>query len=193
MQSRMLRRALGYCEVLCWSAGVLALAYFVWISLSTRRYQSQQAARLRTLQQLAAQEPPATEPGDPLGKISIPRIGISAIIQEGIDERTLRLAVGHFPESPTPGKAGTVALAGHRDTFFRGLARVRLNDLIQIESTGRTYKYKVIRTYVVKASDLNVLRSSSQSDLTLITCFPFRYIGPAPERFIVQSRLSSLP
>ncbi|HEY4660218.1 MAG TPA: class D sortase, partial [Terriglobales bacterium] len=127
------------------------------------------------------------------GRISIPRVGVSSIVEEGVDDSTLRRAVGHFPDSHAPGDEGTVALAGHRDTFFRGLAHVRLNDLIVVETTRGTYKYQVVRTSVVEPTDTQVLRSSSQSDLTLVTCFPFRYIGPAPQRFIVQSRRISSP
>jgi sortase A len=178
-------------ECAFWCAGVLAISYFVFISTSTELSQLHQAKRLQVLQ--AASSTPQQKLGDPLGRISIPRIGLSAIVEEGVDDSTLRRAVGHFPDSHSPGEDGTVALAGHRDTFFRGLARVRLNDLIVVETIRGTYKYQVVHTYVVEPADMQVIRSSPQSDLTLVTCFPFRYIGPAPQRFIVQSRrVSSL-
>jgi sortase A len=173
-------------EGVFWCAGVLAISYFVFTSTSARVFQAHQAKRLQVLKAASPQTRPRL--GDPFGKISIPRIGVSAIVEEGVDDSTLRRAVGHFPDSHAPGDEGTVALAGHRDTFFRGLARVRLNDLIVLETARGTYKYEVVHTSVVEPTDTQVLRSSPQSDLTLVTCFPFRYIGPAPRRFIVQSR-----
>jgi sortase A len=127
--------------------------------------------------------------GDVFGKISIPRLAISAIIAEGVDDATLRRAVGHFPESSTPGKKGTVALAGHRDTFFRRLGHIRLHDQITLETPNGVYRYQVIRTEVVSPDHIEVIRSSPESDLTLVTCYPFGYLGHAPDRFIIQALL----
>ena len=179
-----------------WVVGTLALGWFVLTHLSTWRFQQSQAARLETLQLETLRKEPIKliplRPGDPFGKISIPRIGLSAMIAEGVDDATLRHAVGHFPRSATPDRAGTVALAGHRDTFFRGLARVRLNDLIELETPSGKYQYQVIRTAVVGPEHVELVQRSSESDLTLVTCFPFYYVGPAPQRFVVQAlRLTS--
>ena len=114
------------------------------------------------------------------------------MITEGVDDDTLSHAVGHFPESSTPETVGTVALAGHRDTFFRGLAHVRQNDLIELQTAYGKYRYRVIRTAVVGPQHVELVQPSSKSDLTLVTCFPFHYIGPAPQRFVVQAlRLAS--
>ena len=178
-------------EYMLWCAGALALSYFAFISASAKLFQVHEIKRLQVLETASPQTPRRLD--GPFGRISIPRVGVSAIIEEGADESTLRRAVGHFPESHALGERGTVALAGHRDTFFRGLAHVRLNDLIVIETPRGTYKYQVVHTSVVQPTDIQVLRSSPLSDLTLVTCFPFRYIGPAPERFIVQSRRISSP
>jgi sortase A len=180
------RYLLRFVEYVFWCAGVLAISYFVFVSESAKLSQAHQAKRLQVLE--AAPPQMLRRPSDPLGRISIPRIGVSAIVEEGVDDSTLRRAVGHFPDSHDPGDEGTVALAGHRDTFFRGLAHVRLNDLIVVETTRGTYTYEIVHTSVVEPKDTQVLRSSPQSDLTLVTCFPFRYIGPAPKRFIIQSR-----
>ncbi len=138
------------------------------------------------MQQHPAQQVALRE-GDLFGKISIPRIGLSAIIAEGIDDRTLRHAVGHFPESSSPERPGTVALAGHRDTFFRALARIRVNDLVTLETSHGKYEYQVVHTAAVSPQHVELVQNSSESDLTLVTCFPFRYIGRAPQRFIVQA------
>ncbi len=173
-------------EFVCWCGGVLAVVSFLLVSWSSHTFQAREQERLERLQELAVQQS-TSGPGNPFGKILIPRVGVSAMIAEGIDEKTLRHAVGHFPESATPNAAGTVALAGHRDTFFRGLKDIRINDLVTLETPSGKYKYKVVRTAVVGPQHVELVRSSSQSDLTLVTCFPFHYIGPAPKRFIVQA------
>jgi sortase A len=179
-------RLLRGIEYACWSAGLLAITWVALASWSSVRYQTQQAKRLENLRQNPA-EKKLVRSGDPFGEISIPRLGLSAIIAEGVDESTLRHAVGHFPESSTPEAAGTVVLAGHRETFFRGLSHVRLHDLVKLETPHGKYQYEVVRTAVVGPQHVELVESSPQSDLTLVTCFPFRYIGPAPQRFVVQA------
>lgn len=186
-RSATLRHRLLRCiEYACWLAGVLAIASVALESWSSVTFQAQQARRLEVLRQDRA-EGSLAQLGDPFGKISIPRVGLSAIIAEGVDERTLRHAVGHFPQSSTPEGAGTVVLAGHRETFFRGLAHVRLHDLVKLETPHGKYQYEVVRTEVVGPQHVELVESSPQSDLTLVTCFPFRYVGRAPQRFIVQA------
>jgi sortase A len=175
-----------YIEYVCWSAGILAVAWVGLVTWSSDRFQTEQARRLEIMRQVPAERRLAG-PGDPFGEISIPRLRFSAIIAEGVDEQTLRHAVGHFPESSTPEEGGTVALAGHRDTFFRGLADVRLHDLVILKTPTGKYKYEVVHTGVVGPQRVELVQSSPQSDLTLVTCFPFRYIGGAPQRFIVEA------
>ncbi len=114
------------------------------------------------------------------------------MVAEGDDDDTLRHAVGHIPGTAAPWGAGNVALAGHRDTFFRGLSRVRLDDVIELETLRGTFKYRVERITVVGPQDIQVVQSP-QWDLTLVTCFPFHYVGAAPQRYIVQGlRLKSI-
>lgn len=185
--SKTLRHRLLRCiEYVCWAAGVLAVTWVASASWSSATFQTQQAKRLEILRRGPAEQRLARR-GDPFGEISIPRVGLSAIIAEGVDERTLRHAVGHFPESSTPEGAGTVALAGHRETFFRRLAQVRLHDLVKLETPHGKYQYEVVHTAVVDPQHVELVESSPQSDLTLVTCFPFRYIGRAPQRFVVQA------
>jgi sortase A len=132
----------------------------------------------------------ALQPGDPFGRISIPRIGLSAMIAEGDDAATLRHAVGHIPGTAAPWDTGNVALAGHRDTFFRDLKRVRLDDMIVLETLRGTYRYRVEHISIVGPEQIDLLQPT-KSDLTLVTCFPFHYVGPAPQRYVVQaSRLA---
>ncbi|MFI5070336.1 MAG: class D sortase [Terriglobales bacterium] len=132
-------------------------------------------------------DPKQLRPGAIVGRISIPRLRISSMVAEGVDDFILRHAVGHLPGTPTPNANGTVVLAAHRDTFFRSLGNIQTNDLIQLDTADGKYQYKVTRTEVIDPHQVEVLQSSPDSDLTLVTCFPFHYIGPAPKRFIVQA------
>ena len=129
----------------------------------------------------------ALEPSAPIGRLEIPRIGLSVVVAEGDDEKTLKVAVGHLPDTPLPWQEGNTALAGHRDTFFRPLRRIQPGDEIRLATRRGTFRYRVIRQMVVEPDQLWVLDSSPSADLTLITCYPFDYVGPAPRRFIVHA------
>ena len=121
------------------------------------------------------------------GRIEIPRLGMSAIVKEGDDEKTLARAVGLVTGSPRPGDSGNVVLAGHRDTFFWPLRKVELNDRIRLVVPPHTYEYEVQSVRVVEPEETYVLESRGVEELTLVTCYPFRFVGPAPERFIVSA------
>ena len=121
------------------------------------------------------------------GRIEIPRLRIAAIVKEGADEKTLDRAVGLVPGSAHPGEAGNVVLAGHRDTFFRPLRKIKVNDRIRVVVPPHTYDYRVQSLRVVSPEEKSVLDSKGVEELTLVTCYPFRYVGPAPERFIVSA------
>jgi sortase A len=178
-------------------AGVLALSYSGFVLLDTRIYQASQAHRFQ--QQLENMSPAnasaggignlpvAPARGGVLGRIEIARIGVAAMILEGTDERTLRRAVGHFPGTPLPGQPGNVAIAGHRDTFFRALRNVQRDDEITLTTISGSYRYLVDSTQVVAPKDTQVLDDSSDRILTLVTCYPFYFVGPAPKRFIVRA------
>jgi sortase A len=126
---------------------------------------------------------------DPLavGRIEIPRLGVAAIIREGTDENTLDRAVGLFPAGARPGGPGNTVLAAHRDTFFRPLRRIRVDDRIRVVVPPNEYEYRVESLKVVSPAETSVLRSRGVEELTLVTCYPFRWIGPAPNRFIVSA------
>lgn len=124
---------------------------------------------------------------DVIGRIEIPRLGLEAIVREGDDEETLDRAVGFIPGTARPGAGGNTALAGHRDTFFRPLRRIEVGDVIRLEVPGETYAYRVAETRVVDPGEVSVLESRGTEELTLLTCYPFRWIGPAPERFVVRA------
>lgn len=125
--------------------------------------------------------------GSPLGRIEISTIGLTAMILEGTDTATLRRAVGHIPGTSLPGQEGNVALAGHRDTFFRPLRKIRENDEITLTTLYGSYRYRVESTRIVEPEDTAVLNESDEATLTLVTCYPFNFLGSAPQRFIVRA------
>ena len=124
-----------------------------------------------------------------LGRLEIPTLGVSTIVREGEDARTLQLAVGHIAGTALPGAAGNMGLAGHRDTFFRRLREIDPGDVIRLVAVEGTYTYVVDSTQIVDPDDLWVLDPTPEPSLTLVTCYPFTYLGTAPERFIVRARL----
>ncbi len=127
--------------------------------------------------------------GSVVGRIEIGRLGVAVIIVEGTDGRTLRRAVGHIPGTALPGETGNVALTGHRDSFFRPLRNIRQDDEILLTTIGGSYRYRVDSTEIVSPGDVEALNNSSDSVLTLVTCYPFYFVGPAPKRFIVRAHL----
>ena len=125
--------------------------------------------------------------GDAIGRIEISRLGISAVIMEGSDETVLRRGVGHIPGTAFPGRSGNVGLAAHRDGFFRGLRNVRRNDEVVLRTPRGLYRYRVVSTKKVAPKAVEVLRPTEEETVTLVTCFPFDFIGSAPQRFIVSA------
>jgi sortase A len=140
-----------------------------------------------------------------IGRVEVPRLNLSAIVREGVDAKTLSLAVGHVPSTSLPGQTGNFAIAAHRDTLFRALKDIRQGDVVTFQAPTGTYRYEVAATKIVKPSNIEVLRSDggglipgSSSPyrgaepnklLTMITCYPFYYVGSAPKRFIVEAKL----
>jgi len=137
---------------------------------------------------------PEAELGKPIGSIEIPRLGLSSVVLEGDDAAALLLGVGHLSDTPLPWHDGNTVLAAHRDTFFRPLAHIRKGDVIRFSTADAALEYVVKELKVVEPTAVEVLEPTSAATLTLITCFPFDYIGPAPQRFIVRAeRRSSSP
>lgn len=129
-----------------------------------------------------------------IGRLSVPRLHLCAMVREGVGWDTLQLAVGHIPATALPGQSGNVGVAGHRDTFFRGLKDLMPQDEIQFATANGDFKYEVESSVIVEPDDVAVLGQSSENVLTLVTCYPFSYIGPAPKRFVVRARqVSPLP
>ena len=145
-------------------------------------------------------KPPAPHPAPPLvidnrienntliGRLTIPRLHLSTMVREGDGAETLSLAAGHIPSTALPGQHGNVGVAGHRDTLFRGLREIRKDDEIRFETLAGTYVYQVASTQIVKPTNVSVLKADGFPELTLVTCYPFYYVGSAPDRFIVKAR-----
>lgn len=127
------------------------------------------------------------EEGDLIGRIEVPRLGVSAIVLEGVGHKTLRRGVGHIPDTALPDQEGNIGIAGHRDSFFRGLKDIRKDDIIELTTPDGTRSYRVEWTQIVRPKDVQVLEGSGGPELTLVTCYPFYYVGSAPKRFIVRA------
>jgi sortase A len=125
-----------------------------------------------------------------LARLEGPSVGLATTVLEGSDDGTLSRAAGHLEETALPGDgAGNVAVAGHRDSFFRPLRGIRVGDDLTLTTRAEVLHYRVSATHIVEPSDTSVLASSERPTLTLVTCYPFQYIGHAPKRFIVQASL----
>jgi sortase A len=187
------RRVWRVLERLLLVLGLVSLGYFGYVMAESYLYQTLEN---RELDAILASAPaptlhvprPRPAAGSLIGRIEIPRLGVSTIIRAGSDARTLRLAVGHIPGTAYPGEQGNIGLAGHRDTFFRRLRDIKVDDEIRIVTPEDTYTFRVERTTVVKPRDTWVLDDTpSATVLTLVTCYPFTYVGSAPNRFIVRA------
>jgi sortase A len=131
--------------------------------------------------------------GELLGRIEIPRVGMRAVVHEGIDKRTLLRAVGHIPGTAFPGSTGTIGLAAHRDSYFRPLKDVRVGDELFVTTPHGRIRYVIRDTQIVRPEDTWVLRPTTHESVALVTCYPFSYIGLAPERFVVRADREDRP
>ena len=151
------------------------------------------AAALGTPPAVGAQVPDVSPPlqiGEIIGRVDIPRLRLSAAVAEGDDEKTLGKAVGHLPDTPLPWqRRGNVAFAAHRDGLFRPLEKIRLNDDVRVVTARGEYHYRVTKTHIVDPDDVWVIAPTDTPTITLITCYPFSFVGNAPRRFIVQAEL----
>jgi sortase A len=180
-------------ERIFWGTAVIALA--IYLGSTAERWGAQAYFNWQFAQSLAppprattinAAIPSGTQP---MGRLEIPSIGLSAIYVEGSDSRTLRRAIGHIPGTALPGTSGNAALSAHRDTFFRHLGEVHRGDLIRITTTRGLYQYVVESSQTVDPDERAVLGNVGRPTLTLVTCYPFYYVGSAPKRFVVHAAL----
>jgi sortase A len=165
--------------------GIFALGYAGFVLADSHAYQALEMKKFKQAGLLS--EPHILVEGDVIGEIQVPRLGLNAIVVQGDSPANLRRAVAHLAKSALPGKWGNVALAGHRDTFFRPLRDIRPGDEIIFKTRERNFDYRVESIEIVAPNDVQVLAPSSGHDLTFITCFPFHFVGSAPKRLIVRA------
>jgi len=185
-------RLLRWIQRLLFITGILLLGYVGFTLLETRLYQVSAKRSLENeiraeKEHPQAQSKPPVRKGDVLGRMDIPRLGMSVAVLQGTSSRVLRLGIGHIAGTPLPGEDGNIGIAGHRDTFFRGLKDIRKNDEIQLQTASGLSRYAVDWAKVVANDDQSVLAPSNESALTLVTCYPFYFVGPAPKRFVVRA------
>jgi sortase A len=124
-----------------------------------------------------------------IGRLEMARLNVSAVVQEGVDDKTLSRAIGHVPDTALPGQIGNFSVAAHRDTFFRGLRNVKVGDVVRMVTPGGNFVYSVEWTKIVRPENVEVLDPTDFPAITMVTCYPFNYVGSAPKRFIVRGRL----
>ena len=187
------QRFLRWSQRLFFMTGILALGYVGFTLVDARLYQVSAKRSLENQIQVEkehtqTQPKPAVKKGDVLGRMDIPRLGISVAVLQGTSSRILRLGAGHIEGTPLPGETGNSGIAGHRDTFFRQLKDIRKDDEIQLQTATGLFRYDVEWAKVVEPGDTTVLApSTTENTLTLVTCYPFYFIGPSPKRFVVRA------
>jgi len=193
-----LKQAFRWTQRVLFAGGLSLLFYCGFVLADTSSFQKAERLRLARLieDQNTFSAAPSTAPstaastalnGDLFGRLDIPRLGLRAIIMEGADAVTLRRAVGHIEGTGVPGKVGNIGLAGHRDTFFLPLRNIKQKDIITLTTSAAEYRYRVVSTRIVSPYDVAVLDPDGTEILTLVTCYPFDFIGSAPNRFIVRA------
>lgn len=193
------KKFLRWAERALFASGFVAIGWCAFVLIESSVFQRQENRNLERL--VAARQTvvvdTSTQPTIPaarlaagalIGKISVARLGLSVMVMEGTDAPILRLAAGHIPGTALPGQDGNIGIAAHRDTFFRPLRNIQKNDVITITTKRGDYRYRVVSTRIVTPDDVSVLNSDGSDVLTLVTCYPFYYIGSAPDRFIVRAQ-----
>jgi len=188
--------ALRTTQRVLFAAAILLLGYCGYVLVDAWIFQNQENAALqrfvpdRVPAVAVATSPeslPAIGPDGLIGRIDILRLGVSVIVVEGTAHKTFRRAAGHIPGTAFPGQRGNIGIAGHRDTFFRPLRNIQQDDLITLMTPRGQYDYRVVSTRIVQPEDVAVLDSDGNEVLTLVTCYPFYFLGSAPQRFIVRA------
>lgn len=124
-----------------------------------------------------------------LARLEAPSVKMKTTVLEGTDDGTLDRGAGHIEDTPLPGQVGNIGIAGHRDTVFRPLRKIKVGDPLELTTRDRVYRFQITSTTIVDPKDVHVLDPTPEPTLTLVTCYPFEFIGNAPRRFIVQARL----
>ena len=184
MSVRSVLRALEYGLL---AIAVVCLSWYGWRTVEIRHQQAQLTASIERAAMPDVTLPPGPPPDGIIGQLEIPRLHLSAPVKTGDDDEVLDFSVGYLPDTPLPWARGNSALAAHRDRLFRPLEHIRTGDEITLSTRHGEINYHVLKTFIVDPKDVWVLGNLPDVDLTLITCYPFTYVGHAPHRFIVQA------
>ena len=172
---------------------LLMLAGIVLLVYVAAQYATMYAAQRRLVQEWEQQKVPL--PAQPAGlvttltRLTVPSIKLDAVVVEGVTRKDLLMGPGHLADTPEPGQSGNSVISGHRDTFFRHIHELKPGDFIFVERAGRQYRYQVTGKKIVQPTDMAVVQPTPDPQLTLLTCYPTYYIGPAPQRLVVFSKL----
>jgi sortase A len=186
MSGRVLRRI----EWVLFAAGLAILGYCGAELLNFHLQQSRgerELDRVRRNPPSLSRRPSEIPHGSLVGKVEIPNLHLSAVVFQGTDDGVLARGVGHLDGSALPGQAGNVVLAAHRDTIFRSLRHIHRGDVVLVITPTGARRYSVDSTEIVKPSETSVMAPTPKPTLTLITCYPFYFVGHAPKRFIVRA------
>jgi len=185
------RRALQWTQRVLFGVAILMLGYTGFVLVDTWVFERRETAALA---RFVPTEPaasnavtPTIDPNGLIGRMDVSRLDVSVVVVEGTSNKSLRRAVGHIAGTSLPGQPGNVGIAGHRDTFFRPLRNIRRDDVITLTTSNGEYRYRVVSTKIVSPDNVAVLDSGQDEVLTLVTCYPFYFVGPAPDRFIVRA------
>jgi sortase A len=195
------RRLARFGQYVFAAIGLLGLGYCASVFVNARLFQSKEALGFARKQQVRVAnekedarsqssteiEQPTPVEGTVIAKLAIPRLGLSTMVVEGAEDGDLKLAPGHIPGTALPGAPGNIGIAGHRDTFFRPLRLIHKDDVIALTTVHGEDRYRVVSTEIVDPHDVQVLYPTSRDALTLVTCYPFYFVGSAPKRFIVRA------
>jgi sortase A len=192
------RPALKWIQRVLFVSAALALGYCAFVLGDAWMFQHRAAQNLERLStaspvapalvKVSAPLPPAIGPEGLIGRIEIERLGVSVLVVEGTGLSALRHAAGHIAGTGFPGQTGNIGIAAHRDTFFRPLRNVQRDDIITLTTLRGEFRYRVVSTKVVDPHDVAVLNPDGTEVLTLVTCYPFYFVGSAPDRFIVRAQ-----
>jgi len=187
IQVRSLRPALLWTQRALLTGAILMLGYCGFVLLDTWVFEARETAALERFVPAEVPVPSALLEDGLIGRMQVDRLGVSVVVMEGTSNKTLRRAVGHIAGTALPGRNGNVGIAGHRDTFFRPLRNIQSNDVITLTTRSGEYRYRVVSTKIVHPDNVAVLNSDGNEVLTLVTCYPFYFVGSAPDRFIVRA------
>ena len=191
---RAMKSLLRAVRLLLITAAVLLLTYSAFVFADAGIFERAKNAELNRglntagLKRTALSLPVLPSDAGLIGRLEIPRLALSVIVMEGTSAKNLRRAAGHIIGTALPGEPGNIGVSAHRDTFFRPLRNISKNDSITFTTRKGEYRYRVLSTVIVSPDDVAVLAAGADDTLTLVTCYPFYFVGPAPKRFIVRAQ-----